>query len=174
MSAPVWQLQAKLDQLERRGSDLLEVTACRHDLALALQDAGQLAEAERHLVAAYEGFARTLGTASALTVSSLLNLALVVRDRGRLTEAEQLLRRVVQARVAAFGPTHPLSLNARGNLVQVLADRGLTVQAQNGLRELLADYERIHGRDSDIAVAIRAQLRELTARSPRRRWWRRG
>ncbi len=172
MSVEVRQLQSRLSQLERRGAASIEVAACRHDLAMALQDAGRLAEAEQQFVTAHNEFAGSMGSGHAFTISCRLNLALVVWDRGRAAEAEQLLDGVVQARTATVGPVHPLSINARGNLLDVIADQGRVKQALAGYRRLLADCERAYGPHSDAARGARIRIEQLSA-GPRRSWWKR-
>ncbi len=79
-------------------SDIHTLTQ-RNDLALALEGAGNRAEAERLLREVLEGFRRTHGMSHPETISVLNNLAGVLRDRGRHEAAEAVYRQVLDLRL---------------------------------------------------------------------------
>jgi tetratricopeptide (TPR) repeat protein len=112
------------------------------NLALVLQDLGQLEEARDLLRQALASAEKSFEPGHPFIATSQSNLALVLQDLGQLEEARDLLRQALASDMKSFEPGHPSVAISQGNLAQVLQDLGQLEEARDLLRQALASAEK--------------------------------
>jgi tetratricopeptide (TPR) repeat protein len=112
------------------------------NLALVLQDLGQMEEARDLLRRALASDEKTYepGHRSIAIVQS--NLALVLKDLRQLEEARDLLRQALASDEKTYEPGHPSIAIVQSNLALVLKDLGQMEEARDLLRQVLASNEK--------------------------------
>jgi tetratricopeptide (TPR) repeat protein len=129
-----------------------ETATCLGELARALRDLDNAAEAER---TAREGLAmwrRLHGDEHRETILSAQTLAEILADRGAVNEAEALFRESLGTAQSAFGPGNPVTLLVQASLAGWLADRGRFREAL-ALREAELQAARQAFGEDDVYVA---------------------
>lgn len=109
-----------------------------HDLAQALQDLGELDQAEstfREALALRQSLQPADTVATAQTLNGLTALLLL---RGELESAEALFRQALGLRREALGEVHPLIAESLGNVALVLTHKRKHAEAVPILEEALA------------------------------------
>ena len=142
-------------RIEKLGEDHPDTLMASHELAFALKELGQLAEAEELLQATLEHRQRVLGPDHSDTLTSRHNLANIVFQRGRMADAEAMLRELITTLDRAEGEDPKLALSARNNLALVLSQRGAMEEAETLAREVLSERRRLFGDENpDTMVAL--------------------
>ena len=154
--------QALAERVALSGEQHPETGIVLNNLAVALFQAGELAEARRHYERAWAVW-EALGATEAVDALNTLNnwAALEVREQ-RLAEAERLYRRALDTRRALFGPSAALAalLNNLGKL-NLRLER--PAEALPLLDESLRLARQYAGADSLHALAAQAGLGEAQA-----------
>ncbi len=100
------------------------------NLALVLQDLGELPEARDLLRAALEADQKSFELGHPTIAKRQSNLATVLRDLGELEEARDLLRAALEAAQKSFAPGHPSIAKRQSNLAMVLKALGELQEAK--------------------------------------------
>ena len=127
-------LSKLLDTYGRLHEDSITVMG---QLAWAMQECGQLEEAERLEREVLDIRIELLGRRHPKTVTSMNNLAVTLYSRGEMAEAERLNRQVLDIRIELFGRRHPDTVDAMGNLAATIHARGELEEAERLKREVL-------------------------------------
>ena len=90
-----------------------------NDLAILLNDQGNVNEAEILYRRALETREQTLGLEHPDTLTSVNDLGTFLMKQGKLAEAEPLLQRAVEGRKRTLGANHPHTLNSIANLAHL-------------------------------------------------------
>lgn len=144
--------EGKLDHEERdvlemlnadyESQDYFALFAFMNNLALQLQDAGRVEEAEGLLRGVLYGTCETYGDTDLSTLATMSNLGLLLKDTGKLQEAEVLLRQVLDIRKEMYGIKGGVDvLNAEGNLGLLLMSMG----DQEGAQTVKRTVESLQG-----------------------------
>ena len=96
-----------------------EIVTQQSNLALVLQDLGDLEEARDLLRAALQADQKTFEPGHPNIALRQSNLAMVLADLGELKEAKELLTRAYQALLKNYGPDFPKTKIAKKNLEEV-------------------------------------------------------
>jgi eukaryotic-like serine/threonine-protein kinase len=112
------------------------------NLALVVQNLGDLKQAEALYRDAIRRKERAYGAASAQTAAPQTNLGMLLQREGRLDEAEPLLRSAVDSTLAKWGPDHYWVGWQRVSLGMLLHDKGDLAGAENEYRQALAIYDK--------------------------------
>ena len=112
------------------------------NLALVLQDLGQMEEARDLLRQALASDEKTFEPGHPSIAISQSNLALVLQDLGQMEEARDLLRQALASDEKTFEPGHPSIATSQSNLALVLQDLGQMEEARDLLRKALASAEK--------------------------------
>ncbi|GLW07090.1 hypothetical protein Misp01_22200 [Microtetraspora sp. NBRC 13810] len=145
------------------GSSGPERFQVRVNLAVALRDAGRVAEAERELSGLLPEMRQVLGEEHPDTLAARANLAALLVDRGRPGEAVSHYDAIVHAGRRALGPEHPLTLTSRANLAVALRDAGRVAEAERELSGLLPEMRQVLGEEHPDTLVARANLAALLA-----------
>jgi tetratricopeptide (TPR) repeat protein/tRNA A-37 threonylcarbamoyl transferase component Bud32 len=111
------------------GRDHDDTLASLNQLALALTEAGRLAEAIPHHQAILERAEAKLGPGHVNALGARNNLAMVYVKAGRMTDAIALLEESLRLNEARLGRDHPLTLHNRNNLANALQGVGRMSEA---------------------------------------------
>jgi tetratricopeptide (TPR) repeat protein len=111
------------------GRDHDDTLASRGHLAMALTEAGRLAEAIPHQQAILEQLEAKLGPDHVKTLTARNNLAMAYVAAGRLTDAIALLEELLRLNEARLGRDHPLTLHNRNNLANAYMMSGRAADA---------------------------------------------
>ena len=95
-----------------------------NNLAVLLQDQGDLAAARPLFERALAIREKALGPEHPDTATSLNNLAVLLQDQGDLAAARPLYERALAIREKALGPEHPDTATSLNNLAVLLQDQG--------------------------------------------------
>ncbi len=131
-------------EIDRRilGDDHPRLSEHLGNLAIVVQNLGDLKQAEALYREAIRRREKAYGVSSAQTASASANLGLLLQREGRLDEAEPLLRSAVASTLAKWGPNHYLVGWQRVSLGIVLHDKGDLAGAEDEYRQALAIYEK--------------------------------
>jgi tetratricopeptide (TPR) repeat protein len=128
---------------------------CRHNLAIAYQQAGlrdkAIALHEKNL----DDRQRVLGVSHTDTLTSRNNLATAYHDAGRYDLSIGLYERNLHDRVAVLGPGHPDTCASRNNLAVAYQDAGLFENAIPLHEANLALFQEHRGASSLPGIALR-------------------
>jgi tetratricopeptide (TPR) repeat protein len=97
-----------------------EIATQQSNLALVLQDLGELEEARDLIRAALEAAKETFSPGHPTIAKRQSNLALVLADLGELKEAKELLTRAYHSFLEKLGPDHPKTKIVKENLDEVI------------------------------------------------------
>jgi tetratricopeptide (TPR) repeat protein len=128
------------------------------EVALTIQDAGELDDAAELLLAVHQRCEAVLGPDDPLTLSISGHVAGALQAVGRLEEAATLLEGALTRSEHALGPEHPTTLTSRANLAAILRQAGRLEEAIDLLRRTLEDSERVLGAEHPSTLSIRAGL----------------
>jgi tetratricopeptide (TPR) repeat protein len=112
------------------------------NLALVLQDLGELTEARDLLRAALASAQQSFESDNPRIAVRQSNLALVLKDLGELTEARDLLRAALASQQQSFDPGHPSIARCQSNLAAVMKDLWDLAEARDLLRSALASNQQ--------------------------------
>jgi tetratricopeptide (TPR) repeat protein len=136
-----------------------------NNLALLLQDQGDLAGARQLHERALTIREKVLGSGHPETAESLSNLALLLQDQRDLVGARPLYERALAIYEKALGPEHPSTATSLNNLALLLQAQGNLEEARPLYERALAIYEKVLGSDhpstatglNNLALLIKAQ-----------------
>jgi CHAT domain-containing protein len=149
------------------GESATEYAAALGNLALILQAANRLAEAESATRHALEIDEKSLGPDNPNVAIRLNILAALLQVMNRGTEAEPLIRRALQIGEKSFGPDHQLVAVTLNNLAQLLYSTDRRAEAEPLMRRALQINEKNFGPDDPnvaASLAILAGLLQATNR----------
>ncbi len=118
------------------------IARSQSNLAMVLQDLGQLEEARDLLRQALASAEKSFEPGHPSIARSQSNLAMVLQDLGQLEEARDLLRQALVSNEKSFEPGHPSISISQSNLALVLKDLGQLEEARDLLRQALASDEK--------------------------------
>jgi tetratricopeptide (TPR) repeat protein/transcriptional regulator with XRE-family HTH domain len=140
------------------GPEHLDIVENLTDLALLLQDQGELAAARSLLEHALAIRERLLDPDDSLVAASLNNLAMLLRDQGELAAARPLLERALEIRERTLGPDDLLTTTSLNNLAVHLQDLGEPSAARPLLERALAIRGRTLGPDHMLTITALSNL----------------
>ncbi len=112
------------------------------NLALVLQELGELGEARDLLRSALASDEHSYAAGHPSIARSQSNLATVLQDLGELGEARDLLRSALASAEQSYAPGHPSIAIGQSNLATVLQELGELGEARDLLRSALASNEK--------------------------------
>jgi tetratricopeptide (TPR) repeat protein/class 3 adenylate cyclase len=130
------------------------IATSQSNLALVLQDLGQLEEARDLLREALASNQKSYEPGHQSIAACQSNLALVLRDLGELKEARDLLREALASDQQSYEPGHPSIATIQSNLATVLQGLGQLEEARDLLREALASNQKSY-EPGHPSIAIR-------------------
>ncbi|MFI1582962.1 tetratricopeptide repeat protein [Embleya sp. NPDC020630] len=140
------------------------VLRVQHQLAWAIADRGDLAEAE----VLYRGVLRTrlreFGAEDPEVFDSRHELAWIAGCRQAWAEAEEGYRMVLRDSVRVLEPDDPRILTTRHELAWVIANQDRLGEAREAFRAVLADRARVLGSEHPQSLATRHELAWIVAR----------
>jgi serine/threonine protein kinase len=131
------------------------------NLALVVQNLGDLKQAEALYRDAIRRKERAYGANSAQTAAPQTNLGMLLQREGRLAEAEPLLRNAVDSTLAKWGPDHYWVGWQRVSLGMLLHDKGDLAGAENEYRQALAIYDKALPPNHQYRASLLAQYARL-------------
>jgi tetratricopeptide (TPR) repeat protein len=138
-----------------------------NNLAVLLQDQGNLAAARPLYERALDIREKVLGPEHPDTAISLDNLALLLQEQGDLAAARSLFERALSISEKVLGPDHPDTAIELGNLAVLLGDLGEVDEAEQLLRRAIGIYERTLGADHPITGRYRTHYARMLLKSNR-------
>jgi tetratricopeptide (TPR) repeat protein len=142
--------------IPRRIRTPLDQAVAAHERAIALREAGRLADAERAGRRAVAAYLRAEGPGSPDLANALVELGRALEARDRLAQAAACHARAL--RILARAPRHPdfqrLAIGARLALAGVARTRGALAEADRLNRRALADARRLGRRNPLVATAL--------------------
>lgn len=129
-----------------QGPEHPETLKSLSNLALVLEEKGDLVGAEALDRRCLEARERSLGVEHPDTLASVNNLANVLDEKGDYAEAEALDRRCLEVDERTLGKEHPDTLLSLNNLANVLDDKGDHLGAEALDRRCLEARERTLGK----------------------------
>lgn len=133
------------------------VLLCRHNLVVALAEAGALETALPAALAGAEALRETLGSAHPSTLAAENNLALLLIENGQRDAGRELLAEVVEKLAVALGEDHPDTYVSWGNLA--LAEKSDHVPVTERLAERV-------GSEHPVVRALHRRRRVYRALDP--------
>jgi tetratricopeptide (TPR) repeat protein len=124
------------------GDDHPRVAMHLHNLAVVVQNMGDLELAETLYRDAIRRKERAYGVGDPQTADAIDNYGLMLQREGRLTEAEPLLRSALAMTLSQYGPNHYKVGYARVSLGILLHDQGKLAAAESEFRQALAIYDK--------------------------------
>jgi tetratricopeptide (TPR) repeat protein len=118
------------------------IATSQSNLALVLQDLGELEEAKDLLHKALESDQKSFEPGHPTIATRQSNLALVLQDLGELEEAKDLLHKALESDQKSFGPGHPSIATRQSNLALVLQDLGELEEAKDLLHKALESDQK--------------------------------
>ncbi len=145
------------------GEDHPDVAIRRSNLAVVLDEQGDLAGARELLELALESGLKNLGEDHPEVATRRNNLAVVLRAQGDLVGARQLHELVVQSLRKNLGEDHPHVATSRSNLAAVLKDQGhlpaarelLKLALESNLKNLGEDHPQVAMNRSILARVLK-------------------
>jgi hypothetical protein len=131
------------------------------NLANALADKGEWAEAKRLYQEILAGVTAQLGPAHTSTLATKMNLASLLRDMGERAEAKRLYQEVVAGETAQLGPAHTSTLMTKNSLAILLRDMGEQAEAKRLLEEVLVGETAQLGPLHDSTLNTKGNLASL-------------
>jgi tetratricopeptide (TPR) repeat protein len=146
------------DQERVLGGDDSDTLDTRHNLAVAYQRAGRIAEAIMLLEQTLADLKRVLGAEHPATLAGRISLANAYRDGHRTAEATTLHEQNLADLERVLGADHPQTLTVRNNLANAYRDAGRIAEAITLHEQTLADRERLLGADHPQTLRTRNNL----------------
>ncbi|MGD9688126.1 MAG: tetratricopeptide repeat protein [Phycisphaerales bacterium] len=119
----------------------------RHNLSIAIKDAGRFTEAVELMEPVLESRRRLLGPDHPATLASLNSLAANLQKAGQSARATELLREALASRRRVLGDQHPATLTSAINLGVTLVGQGDLDGAEPLFREALSGLEAALGEE---------------------------
>jgi tetratricopeptide (TPR) repeat protein len=136
------------------GNDHPETALSLNDLALLLQDQGDLAGARQLQERALAIREQTRGRDHPDTAESLNNLALLLKAQGELAAARPPAERALAIYEKVFGEEHPSTATALNNLALLMQAQGDLAGARPLFERALAIYEKVLGDHPSTAASL--------------------
>lgn len=146
------------------GNEHPAVLRVRHQLAWAVADGGDPAQAEAIYQDVLDIRLRVLGDAHPDTLDSRHEFAWVATCLGRWAEAEQRYGDALRAKLAYLGPDAPATLTTRHELAYAIARQGRLDAALSDFLEILRDRQRVLGDDHRQTLQTWHELAWITAK----------
>ncbi|MEU8387344.1 tetratricopeptide repeat protein [Micromonospora sp. NPDC048843] len=140
------------------GDDHRQTLASMNNLAVVLQNQGDLEAAERLHRETYERAGRVLGPEHPTTLSSMNNLAGVLQDLGNLDGAQRLYEQTLAVRTRLYGPDHPNTLASMHNLAGIFRSTGDLTVARRMYEQVVAESRRLLGRQHPSTLVSMTNL----------------
>ncbi|WP_431946912.1 effector-associated constant component EACC1 [Micromonospora marina] len=140
------------------GDDHPQTLASMNNLAVVLQNQGDLEAAERLHRETYARAGRVLGPEHPTTLSSMNNLAGALRDLGDLESAKNLYEQTLALRIRLYGPEHPTTLSSMHNLAGVLRSTGHLSDARRMYEQVVTDSRRVLGHEHPSTLVSMTNL----------------
>ncbi|KAF4610650.1 hypothetical protein D9613_006781 [Agrocybe pediades] len=132
-----------------------------HDLALCLQNLGELAEAEEIFSKVIALETKILGYDHPSTLTSRHSLGSLYTDKGQWEEAKAILLLVVEARTRVFGEENMDTLSSMHELARCLENQGKLAEAEEMFSKVIAHETKILGYDHPSTLTSRHNLGSL-------------
>jgi tetratricopeptide (TPR) repeat protein len=107
-----------------------DMLTAQMNLAILLQQAGEITEARRLYGVVVAGRTMALGAEHAETLTAQMNLAVLLKHTGQMKEARQLYELMVAGYTSTLGVDHVDTLSAQMNLAVLLKQTGQTEEAR--------------------------------------------
>ncbi|WNV85684.1 tetratricopeptide repeat protein [Umezawaea sp. Da 62-37] len=146
------------------GDDHPATLRLRHQLAWAVANQGDLAEAESQYRMILDARLRVLGGRHVDTCESRHELAWIAACRGRWAQAESRYRQAFRHSLLILGPDDPATLTTRHELAWAVASRGRLDEAFAAFLDVLRDRRRVLGEDHPQTLATRHEIAWVTAK----------
>jgi tetratricopeptide (TPR) repeat protein len=130
-----------------RGAEHPTTAVALNNLAVLLQDQGDLAAARPLLERALAIHENALGPGHLETATDLNNLAILLYDQGDLASARPLFERALEIREKERGPEHPETATGLNSLANLFQAQGNLAAAQPLFERALAIREKALGRE---------------------------
>ncbi|MEU8797519.1 tetratricopeptide repeat protein [Spirillospora sp. NPDC048819] len=146
------------------GKEHPAVLRARHQLAWAVADGGDPAQAEAIYRDVLDVRVRLLGDSHPDTLASRHEFAWIATCLGRWAEAEQRYRDALRDKLTYLGPDAPATLTTRHELACAIARQGRLDAALSAFRDILRDRQRVLGDDHRQTLQTRHELAWITAK----------
>jgi plasmid stability protein len=156
---PLWRVLASAEVSCAPGHP--SIVARQSNLALVLQDLGELEEARDLLRQALASAEATYAPGNPSTATRQSNLATVLKDLGELEEARDLLRKALASVEAKYAPGHPSIARNQSNLAMVLSNLGELEEARDLLKKAYATALSLLGSNHPMTRKFRGNLEGL-------------
>jgi tetratricopeptide (TPR) repeat protein len=143
------------------GPEHLDTAWSLNNLALLLQNQGDLKGARPLFERALAVVEKGLGPESPATATALNNLAALFRDQGELARARPLSERAVAIDEKALGPEHPQTAASLNTLALLLHDLDDIAGARSLYLRALAICEKALGTEHPLTNRVRGNLAAL-------------
>ncbi|WP_262285512.1 tetratricopeptide repeat protein [Micromonospora sp. MA102] len=140
------------------GDDHPQTLASMNNLAVVLQNQGDLEAAERLHRETYARAGQVLGPEHPTTLSSMNNLAGALRDLGDLNGAKRLYEQTLALRTRLYGTEHPSTLASMHNLAGVLRSTGDLTLALRMYEQVLTESRRVLGHEHPSTLVSMTSL----------------
>ncbi len=123
------------------------------NLAMTLQDLGELGEARRHMERAIEMKEKHFEPDHPDLAIVHSNLAMILQDLGELPEARRHMERAIEIKEKHFEPDDPTMATSHSNLAAILQDLGELPEARRHVERAIEMKEKHFGPDHpDLAI----------------------
>jgi serine/threonine-protein kinase len=148
--------------------DSLTLSTARNNLAVALSNLGELAEAESLLRFSLDVDRRYLGEDHDHTSTVRMGLGRIYRDAGRFDEAEAQFTAALEADRRRLGADHASIATRLGFLAGISMERGRPAEAEAYYREALGIRRKAYGEEhAYVAISLNELAGALFARGDR-------
>jgi tetratricopeptide (TPR) repeat protein/predicted Ser/Thr protein kinase len=129
-----------------------DIATCLSELAAAVRDTGNLADAETYAAEAVAMYGRLYGPLHREVIVATHRLGGIVGKRGRDAEAERLFRQALTAGRDSLGDSHPSTLAVQEDLAALFKAQGRIAEASALLESAVVATRRAYG-ENDVYVA---------------------
>jgi tetratricopeptide (TPR) repeat protein len=155
------------DVVARKSKEHPDTAFSLNNLAVLLENQGNLAEAQPLFERALAIYENVRGPEHGATAAVLNNLALLLQDQGKLAEARPLFERALAISEKALGPEHPNTATDMSNLARVLRDTGHANEAEPLFQKAIAIGEKALGRDHSTTQRYASHYARLLVQTGR-------
>lgn len=149
------------------GEEHPAVLSVRHNLAWAVADGGDPAQAEAMFREVLDVRLRVLGDSHPDTLASRHEFAWVATCLGRWAEAEQRYRDTLRDSLRYLGPDVRATLTTRHELAHAIARQGRLDEARPAFQDVLRDRRRVLRDDHPQTLQTEHELAWITAKQGR-------
>ena len=135
-----------------------ETAELANNLALILQDMGELAEARKLMEQALASDIKNLGEGRTSVATDRSNLALILKDMGELAEARKLMDQALASGIKNLGEGHTSVAIRRSNLAMILKKMGEYNKAKELLEKAYKTMERKLGAKHPNTLIVKRNL----------------